>query len=52
MYNKKTGEKNMTTNNTGMSLTHAYNVVADIRLVYDYKRDENWDWRCWKRKNY
>jgi len=34
----------MTTNNTGMSLAHAYNVVADLDLSYDYKRDENWDW--------
>ena len=42
----------MTTNNTGMSLTHAYNVVADIRLVHDYKRDENWDWGKCMREDY
>ena len=42
----------MTTNNTGMSLTHAYNVVADLNLVYDYKRDENWDWGKCMREDY
>ena len=47
MYNKKTGEKKMT-----MSLTQAYNIVADIDLVYDYKRDENWDWGKCMREDY
>ena len=42
----------MTTNNTGMSLTHAYNVVADIRLVHDYKRDDNFDWRKSMKEDY
>jgi hypothetical protein len=35
-----------------MSLTHAYNVVADLELVYDYKRDENWDWAKSMREDY
>jgi hypothetical protein len=52
MYNKKTGEKNMTIKGTGMSLTHAYNVVADIKLWYDYKRDENFDWAKSMREDY
>ena len=42
----------MTTNNTGMSLTHAYNVVADLELAYDYKRDENFDWRKSMKEDY
>jgi hypothetical protein len=42
----------MTTNNTGMSLTHAYNVVADIRLVHDYSRDDNFDWRKSMKEDY
>jgi hypothetical protein len=35
-----------------MSLTQAYNIVADIDLVYDYKRDENWDWGKCMREDY
>ena len=35
-----------------MSLTHAYNVVADLELAYDYKRDENWDWGKSMREDY
>ena len=42
----------MTTNNTGMSLTHAYNVVADLDLSYDYKRDESFDWRKSMKEDY
>ena len=42
----------MTTNNTGMSLTHAYIVVADLDLSYDYKRDESFDWRKSMKEDY
>ena len=35
-----------------MSLTQAYNIVADIDLVYDYKRDESFDWRKSMKEDY